>query len=146
MVSRRGFLGRISTGAMAGATLPALLNACAKFRYVSAELDDGRLAFSLASFGDGPYALVHSEALPMPVYLYRHESGEFTAVLTTCMHQGCQVEPVQGHLVCPCHGSEYDNRGAVLKGPTERPLIRYPVQVEGDRVFILIANAEEVAG
>jgi len=52
------------------------------------------------------------------------------------MHRGCQVEPVADRLVCPCHGSEYTRAGAVLKGPTQRPLRRFPVTVEADAIVI----------
>jgi Rieske Fe-S protein len=52
------------------------------------------------------------------------------------MHRGCQVEAADGHLVCPCHGSEYDNAGAILKGPTELPLIRFPVEVDAENIYV----------
>jgi cytochrome b6-f complex iron-sulfur subunit len=54
------------------------------------------------------------------------------------MHRGCQVEPAEGHLVCPCHGSEYDNAGAVLKGPTQLPLIRFPVTADARFLYIAL--------
>jgi Rieske Fe-S protein len=38
--------------------------------------------------------------------------------------------------VCPCHGSEYSNTGEVLKGPTQQPLRRLPVMVEGETIAI----------
>jgi cytochrome b6-f complex iron-sulfur subunit len=54
------------------------------------------------------------------------------------MHRGCQVEPVDGHLVCPCHGSEYTNQGEVLKGPTLLPLQRYAVTADEEAVVVTI--------
>lgn len=133
MVSRREFLERM-------AVAPLVAAACAPFRYVGSRLESGRLVVSLAEFGEGPFAMVESPNLPLPVYLFRHPSGEFTAVLTRCMHRGCQVEPADGHLVCPCHGSEYDNAGAILRGPTQLPLIRFPVRAEGDHIYITLAT------
>jgi cytochrome b6-f complex iron-sulfur subunit len=134
-LSRREFLERV--GLLAGA-LPLAASACAPFHYVGSRLDNGRLVVSRAEFGDGPFALVEAPNLPLPIYLYRHSTGEFTAVSTRCMHRGCQVEPGDGHLVCPCHGSEYDNGGAVLKGPTELPLIRFPVATDDANLYITL--------
>lgn len=41
-----------------------------------------------------------------------------------CTHLGCIAawRPEVGKHICPCHGSEYDKTGAVLRGPAPRPL------------------------
>jgi cytochrome b6-f complex iron-sulfur subunit len=143
MVSRREFMERVSAGVVGGA-LPWAAGACAKFQYLETGIEDRRLVVRLADFGAGPYALVDAPNLPMPVYLYRHPDGRFTAVLTRCMHQGCQVEPGRGRLVCPCHGSEYTNEGGVLKGPTLLPLIQFPVLEQDGNLYIALENLEAV--
>jgi cytochrome b6-f complex iron-sulfur subunit len=140
MVSRREFVERLSISVVGA--VPLMAGACAKFQYVGGGLENGRLVVSLAEFGAGPFALVDAPNLPMPIYLYRHADGEFTAVLTRCMHRGCQVDPAGGHLVCPCHGSEYDNAGGVLKGPTQHPLIRFPVEARDGYLYIALTPLE----
>ena len=53
----------------------------------------------------------------------RTGAGSFTALSTICTHQQCNVTNVSGSLfVCPCHGSEYDTSGAVVRGPAPSPL------------------------
>lgn len=135
MLSRREFLRRLEAGLVCGA-VPAALAGCARFQFVNGGLQGGRLVVSRAEFGEGPFALIEAPSLAMPIYLYRHAGGEFTAVLTRCMHRGCQVEAADGHLVCPCHGSEYDNAGRILKGPTLRPLIRFPVETDAENIYV----------
>lgn len=135
IVSRREFLWRLEAGLVCGA-LPAVLAGCARFQFVESGLERGRLVVSRAEFGEGPFALIETPSLPMPIYLYRHAGDEFTAVLTRCMHRGCQVEAADGHLVCPCHGSEYDNAGRVLKGPTQFPLVRFPVETDAENIYV----------
>lgn len=116
-----------------------LIAACARMSYVPGRLEGGRVSVSLAALAGKPFALVDVPSLDFPIYLHRTatQPDAFTAVLTRCMHRGCTVEPDQGRLVCPCHGSEYTSAGAVLKGPTQEPLIRFSVRVDAQDVHIL---------
>lgn len=139
-MNRRDFLRRVealSAGALAcGAG--ASLTGCIGFHYVNSSLDGNRLVIRREDFGSSRFVLVDAPGLPLPLYVHRDETGEYSAVSTRCMHRGCQVEPAAGHLVCPCHGSEYSNTGAVLKGPTQHPLRKFPVVVEGDRILVAL--------
>lgn len=109
---------------------------CVPAAVVAPAASGGRLTVAKRDLGSASFALVEAPGLAYPVYLQRHENGTYTAVLTRCMHQGCQVAPEGGRLVCPCHGSEYSTSGTVLKGPTPAPLISYPVTEDADRVYI----------
>jgi cytochrome b6-f complex iron-sulfur subunit len=137
-MNRREFLERME-GLAAGALCcgaAASLTGCIGFHYVNTTLAGNRLVIRRAEFGSGRFALVDAPGLQLPLYVYRSDAGEFSAVSTRCMHRGCQVEPAADHLVCPCHGSDYTNTGEILKGPTELPLRRLPVAVEGDHILI----------
>lgn len=140
MESRRTFAKR--AGAVALGLVPCALAAgCARFNVMPVAFDGRRLTVSRADLGRSNFALVEVPGLVFPIYVYRHEGDRFTAVLTRCMHRGCQVDAVEGHLICPCHGSEYDNDGAILKGPTLAPLIRYPVTGDAEHLYIDLARA-----
>ena len=115
-----------------------LLGACAHVQYLSATATNGRLAIPRTSLATLPFAFMRLESSAFPIYVARDpKSGEFSAVLTRCMHRGCQVEPAAGHLICPCHGSEYTNAGEIIQGPTALPLIRFKVEGDEDNIFIL---------
>lgn len=133
-MNRRDFLHRIE-GLSAGA-LGVTIAGCGGFYYVNASVQGNRLAIPTAEFAKGRFALVDAPRFRLPLYVYRASDGSYSAVSTRCMHRGCQVEPGGDHLICPCHGSEYSNSGEVLKGPTQRPLQRFPVTVEDDHVVI----------
>ena len=45
-------------------------------------------------------------------------------------------------MACPCHGSEYTFTGAILQGPTERPLTRFRVTSDAAMVYIHLASNE----
>ncbi|OHE27845.1 MAG: cytochrome B6 [Syntrophus sp. RIFOXYC2_FULL_54_9] len=64
------------------------------------------------------------------------EAGEIYALSLVCTHLGCSVTVTPRELVCPCHGSVFDRRGNVVKGPADRPLVRYAVEDQGDRIVV----------
>ncbi len=63
-----------------------------------------------------------------PVLIVREAADSFLALSMMCTHAACIVgAPRSGVLTCPCHGSQYDMKGQVLRGPAFRPLARYSV-------------------
>ena len=58
--------------------------------------------------------------LDIPAVIYKTKDG-FNAYSMVCTHLGCTVEEDGENFSCPCHGSQFDHNGCVLKGPaTER--------------------------
>ncbi len=137
-MNRREFLERVerlSGGALVGG-LGLSLGGCIPFSYVTSTVSGHRLLVARDEIGDNRFALVHPPGYRLPLYLYRAADDTWSAVSTRCMHRGCQVEPAADHLVCPCHGSEYTNTGEVLKGPTQLPLRRFPVTMQGHTLVV----------
>lgn len=128
-MQRRAFLATCGAATLAAA--------CARFPYVTGQLDAGALVVSRGEVAGRGGVLVEHASLAFPIYVHHAGGDQFSAVLTRCMHRGCTVEPADGQLVCPCHGSEYTHAGAILKGPTELPLHAFPVRVDAERVYIL---------
>ncbi len=51
------------------------------------------------------------------------EGKNVRVLSSSCTHLGCRIRSTRdGHLQCPCHGSEFSGDGSVLKGPADRPL------------------------
>ena len=65
------------------------------------------------------------------------ETEEIYALDLVCTHLGCTVTVAPQELICPCHGSVFDRRGNIVKGPADRPLVRYEVESRGDLVVVL---------
>ena len=58
-----------------------------------------------------------------------------------CTHLGCKIDKMDGErFVCPCHGSEYDLDGKVLKGPAYRNLAELKAQLSEDGKTITIES------
>jgi Rieske Fe-S protein len=61
------------------------------------------------------------------------EGEEIHALDLTCTHLGCTVAVTSTELICPCHGSRFDRRGNVLRGPAEQSLRRLTVEERDGR-------------
>ncbi len=58
------------------------------------------------------------------VCVYRDDSGRTHILPSRCSHLGCRLEWNSDDLAweCPCHGSRFDVDGAILDGPTVKPM------------------------
>ena len=57
------------------------------------------------------------------------EGNKLAAISTTCTHLGCSVAISDTGFACPCHGSRYDQDGAVTGGPAPKALPWFKVTV-----------------
>lgn len=66
-----------------------------------------------------------------------NKAGQFYVFSNVCTHQGCEVpyQAAQSKFVCPCHDSQFDKTGEVLKGPAAKRLPQYDFQVVGDTLY-----------
>ncbi len=74
-------------------------------------------------------------------YIVVNQNETTTVLSTRCSHLGCKINELEnGKLVCPCHGSEYDLNGKVLKGPAFKNLEVIPSKVISNGESIEIGN------
>jgi cytochrome b6-f complex iron-sulfur subunit len=90
---------------------------------------------------NGPLAAVGGMALvqsPSGLFLVaRTAQDTFTALTATCTHQACTITDYSGSAyVCPCHGSEFDTSGRVLRGPAPAPLRQYGTSFSNNVLMI----------
>jgi cytochrome b6-f complex iron-sulfur subunit len=67
------------------------------------------------------------------------------AMTAICTHNACDMsagksEKVDDELKCTCHGSQYDANGDVTNGPAPDPLEHYKVEVDGDKVTVIVGE------
>ncbi|KAJ8598940.1 hypothetical protein CTAYLR_009639 [Chrysophaeum taylorii] len=79
-----------------------------------------------------------------PYILLTDDTGKLTeyALRAECTHLGCLVGPwdsARNRFVCPCHGSEYDRTGKVLRGPAPQSLKLAKVEVD-DNDFVSLST------
>jgi menaquinol-cytochrome c reductase iron-sulfur subunit len=71
-------------------------------------------------------------------WVVRTDEKNVVAYAPQCTHLGCAYhwEEPRNQFVCPCHESRFSIDGKVLGGPAARPLDRYAVRLENDKVLI----------
>lgn len=127
-IDRRKFI-CIAAGALAAGGAPG----CASVAMTRVVPSDGVVRLEPRAYpnlaGPGGYLRLQPIGFPVPIYVVAAPDGGYTALSPVCTHLGCTVNIEGSFLVCPCHGSTYDRKGAVLRGPAEQPLARYPLEV-----------------
>ena len=126
----------VPAGLLLGASA-LTLSACGGMPYLAPRGSGNRLVVSAARVPEAG-VLLQRPGMEHPVFVHATEQGGYTALLVRCTHRGCQPDPVGDRFVCPCHGSEFDLEGAVLRGPAERSLLRYRVAREGEDVVVTL--------
>ena len=71
----------------------------------------------------------------------RLRDGQVRALNLTCTHLGCRVTATENGFTCPCHGSRFDEQGAVLTGPATRALHQLECRQDGDRITVRLPEA-----
>lgn len=95
-------------------------NADVALRYAKDRLDRGEGRFEDLAPGEGRLVRRGGRMLAAS----RDVSGRLHVRSAVCPHLGCHVQwnPAEASWDCPCHGSRFEATGAVLHGPSTRPL------------------------
>jgi cytochrome b6-f complex iron-sulfur subunit len=76
-----------------------------------------------------------------PTYIVVTDSKEIASfgLNAVCTHLGCVVpwNAAENKFMCPCHGSQYDNNGKMVRGPAPLSLALVHAGVSDDKVQFL---------
>lgn len=129
IVSRRSIL-KISL------TLSGLMTLTGLFRFLGYQPTPAApVRFTLNPVRDYPA----SSVTPIPqakAWLIQDEAGLY-AVSAICTHLGCLVSRADSEFECPCHGSQYDLAGNVLRGPARQPLNHLELRLSPEGQVVL---------
>lgn len=123
-------------GAAAGLVLASCSRA-PKFETKKVEAKNGLVEIDIKDYPElgaaGGMVAIEPSDSRKPVLVMRIENDQFRVMSLKCTHVGCTLrwDPEMQDLVCPCHGSRFDDRGAVTKGPAKESLRQYPSQFLG---------------
>ncbi|HUK18230.1 MAG TPA: ubiquinol-cytochrome c reductase iron-sulfur subunit [Bryobacteraceae bacterium] len=71
-------------------------------------------------------------------WVLKHADNTVVAFGPQCTHLGCAYHWDEGkhEFLCPCHNSIFAPDGKVISGPARRPLDRYDVRIDGNKLFL----------
>jgi nitrite reductase/ring-hydroxylating ferredoxin subunit len=145
-MDRKEFIRACGLSCLAFKGISGFLTSCAARKNLNVKVESGKLkvprAELLKNESSGNYRrhlIVNAEGLKFPVVLYRLSDTEYSALLLQCSHQEMELNVNGDMLSCPAHGSEFNNKGAVLQGPAERPLKKFPVTTDNENIYIHIS-------
>jgi cytochrome b6-f complex iron-sulfur subunit len=132
-ISRRDFFKFITTALL---TISGALGIAALFRFLDHQTEPpAKTAFDIGLVSSYPIGS-RSVVADVPAILIHNQNG-FIALSLVCTHLGCTVEQKGNGFACPCHGSQYDANGTVLRGPAQKPLRSLRVEITSDQHLIL---------
>lgn len=144
-MTRKDFLKSTATTLAAASLIPvsALLEGCAaRSQTLRVSAKENRIRLALAELPKlaepGGYVKVYPFGFAHPIVVFENPSGEVFAISTTCTHVGCEVRKTKNKFECPCHGSQYDLTGKVIRGPAPAALTRFPVKRNGEFLEIIL--------
>jgi cytochrome b6-f complex iron-sulfur subunit len=70
------------------------------------------------------------------VFLFR-KGNSFRAASAVCTHLGCTVNLAGNGFHCPCHGSVFDQSGAVVSGPAPSALSWFELTLSRDGHLVI---------
>jgi cytochrome b6-f complex iron-sulfur subunit len=140
-VSRRGFF-QLTLGWIAGSfAAAATAAAIARFLVPNVVFEPGQRfkAGSPDDYPDGSITFLEDER----VFLVRR-GNSFRCLSAVCTHLGCTVNRAGRGYHCPCHGSVFNEEGAVESGPAPRALTWFLVTLSKDN-RLLVDKAQVVS-
>lgn len=143
-MERKLFLKQCGTYCLGSLLGAGLLASCSGYYYATATISDNALVVNKNEFkevknGNTAYrkfVLVRTDKLNFPICIYRLDDSNYSALLMECTHKGCELTPQGDYLVCPCHGSEFNNTGKVQNPPAELDLHQYKITFNEENIYV----------
>ncbi|MFZ1703148.1 MAG: Rieske 2Fe-2S domain-containing protein [Saprospiraceae bacterium] len=144
-MDRKEFIKTCGFACLGGGALSTLLQSCAGANYFAqTALVDNHIVIKKVEFikidrdktVQRNFVLVKSDKFNFPICVYRTEDESYSALLMECTHKGCELRPQGDYLICPCHGSEFNNKGVVLNPPAEQNLHTFKIKTDNENLYI----------
>ncbi len=143
-MDRKEFIKTCGIACLGGSALSVFLQSCASANYFAqTSLNENKIILPKIEFiktqddktSQRKYVLVKTEKLNFPICIYK-TGEEYTALLLECTHKGCELHPSGDFLICPCHGSEFTNKGIVQNPPAEENLKTFLITTDHENIYI----------
>jgi cytochrome b6-f complex iron-sulfur subunit len=144
-MDRKEFLITCGYACLCGGTLLTIVEGCGTTTHIAqSSLTNNQIIINRSEFlvikkdkkHYRKYVIVKTEKLQFPICVFRFADEEYTALLMRCTHRNCELKPEGEYLVCPCHGSEFTNKGIVSHTPAEQNLETFKTTTDNEDIYI----------
>ena len=143
-MERKEFIIKCGQLCFGGILAGSLLESCAGNYYAISTIDKNNIVIKKSEFIEikngetkpRKYVLVKNEKLNFPISVYQLNENTYSALLMECSHKSCELNPQGDYLICPCHGSEFNNLGKVQNPPAEFDLKTYKITHDHENIYI----------
>jgi Rieske Fe-S protein len=104
-----------------------------------AAVTNKQMTVPLAQLALKPLTVVRGAGMEFDIAVHKTEEGKYEALLLRCTHFSNPLIVNGTTYTCALHGSEFDGKGKVKKGPASTPLAKLPCTIIGDNLIITIA-------
>ncbi|HUH45842.1 MAG TPA: Rieske (2Fe-2S) protein [Arenibacter sp.] len=144
-MERKEFIKSCGLACLGATSMVTWLQSCIPAKNITAIIEDDQLVVPKTDFRKKDsyynYIIVNHSRLQFPIALFRFATDAYSALYLQCSHQGNELNAFGDKLVCPAHGSEFDNKGNVTHGPATDPLRSFPIQIENNNILISLKSA-----
>lgn len=146
-MDRKVFIKTCGFACIGGTAFMALLQSCASTNYFAqTAFEENQILIKKTEFlkmekekiTERKFVLVKTEKFGYPIGIYKINEDDYSALLLQCTHKGCELQPQGNFLVCPCHGSEFTNKGVVQNPPAEQNLKTFKTSTDNENIYIYI--------
>jgi len=143
-MERKDFIKQCGKLCIGGFIASSFLESCAGNYYATTSVSNNVISISKSEFVElknevskpRKYILVRTEKLNFPICIYKLNDNTYSALLMECTHKSCELTPHGDYLICPCHGSEFNNYGKVQNPPAELDLSNFKVTHNDETIYI----------
>jgi Rieske Fe-S protein len=141
-MDRKQFVLKCGAACVGISGLTAVLQSCGSTHIAKSTINNNILSISKDEFiiqGKSKrrnFIILRPDKLKFPIVVYHNSNDNYNAFLLRCTHQGNELTVNGDILTCSAHGSEFDKKGIVIKGPAEKNLLSFPVRTDNQNLFI----------
>ncbi|HSZ86036.1 MAG TPA: Rieske (2Fe-2S) protein [Puia sp.] len=119
-----------------GVLLAELASCSPAYAVIKTEVVNNQIQIPVAGFAQSSLQFVRPKGWYYDIAVQKKDNDNYEALLLQCTHQSNQLTPNGHGYTCNLHGSQFNNDGAVTKGPAEKSLKKYPVAIEHENLII----------
>jgi Rieske Fe-S protein len=144
-MQRKEFILTCGYACLAASSLGVILGACGTNLYYARHSEAGnKLAIAKTEFivpsenTFRKFVLIKTARYNFPIGIFRISETEYSALLMECTHNGCELKAQGDFLLCPCHGSEFSNKGVVQNPPAETNLKTFETSLDNTTIYVQV--------